>query len=53
MRRNAIRGERHFRRVELAVAQHPEKRLLDEELVIDEVVPSGRTLPSASARVRP
>src|SRR5882672_3871970 len=35
--RNAIRGERHFRRVELAVAQHPEKRLLNEELVIDEV----------------
>src|SRR3989442_7098114 len=35
--RHAIRGQRHLRRVELAVAQHPEKRLLDEEFVIDEV----------------
>src|SRR5882762_4841289 len=35
--RHAIGGQRHLRRVELAVAQHPEKRLLDEEFVIDEV----------------
>src|SRR5204863_9330675 len=35
--RHAIRGQRHLRCVELAVAQHPEKRLLDEKFVIDEI----------------
>ena len=35
--RNAVRGERHLRRVELAVAQHPEEGLLDEEVLVDEV----------------
>src|SRR5207247_1260716 len=35
--RHAIRGQRHLRCIELAVAQHPEKSLLDEEIVVDEV----------------
>src|SRR6266704_249711 len=35
--RNAIRRERHLRRVELAVAQHPEEGLLDVEVLIHEV----------------
>jgi len=35
--RHAIRGHRHLRDIELAVAQHAEEGLFDEEVVVDEV----------------